>query len=61
MELTIRMLILIILLIIVFSIILFLLIFFFKQGSFRLTAKEFCLLTIGKLFGKAELCEIFIV
>ncbi|MFH8119759.1 MAG: hypothetical protein QXS37_03065 [Candidatus Aenigmatarchaeota archaeon] len=33
---------------------------FFKSNVFSWTAKELCLLTIGKLFGKAELCEVFI-
>jgi hypothetical protein len=33
---------------------------FFKSSPFGATAKEVCLLTIGKLFGKAELCEVFI-
>lgn len=33
---------------------------FFHSNVFGLAAKELCLLTIGKLFGKAELCEVFI-
>jgi len=33
---------------------------FFKTTPFGATAKEICLLTIGKVFGKAELCEVFI-
>jgi hypothetical protein len=33
---------------------------FFKSTPFAATAKEICLLTIAKLFGKAELCEVFI-
>jgi len=33
---------------------------FFKSTPFGATAKEICLLTIGKVFGKAELCEVFI-
>jgi hypothetical protein len=33
---------------------------FFKNSPFATTAKEICLLTIGKLFGKAELCDVFI-
>ncbi|MEM5855249.1 MAG: hypothetical protein QW472_02930 [Candidatus Aenigmatarchaeota archaeon] len=32
----------------------------FHSNVFSWTAKEICLLTIGKLFGKAELCEVFI-
>lgn len=33
---------------------------FFKITPFAATAKEICLLTIAKMFGKAELCEVFI-
>ena len=44
----------------VFVVILYLILLFFKQGSVSLAAKEFCLLTIGKFFGKAEICEVFI-
>jgi hypothetical protein len=33
---------------------------FFKATPFASTAKEICLLTIAKVFGKAELCEVFI-
>jgi len=33
---------------------------FFGSNVFSASAKEICLLTIGKLFGKAELCEVFI-
>jgi len=33
---------------------------FFHSSFISATAKEICLLTIGKLFGKAELCEVFI-
>jgi|GEM_PF-6317507 len=36
------------------------LVLIFGSNVFSLTAKEICLLTIGKLFGKAELCEVFI-
>jgi len=36
------------------------LVLMFGSNVFSLTAKEICLLTIGKLFGKAELCEVFI-
>jgi hypothetical protein len=33
---------------------------FFRTSPFASTAKEICLLTVGKLFEKAELCEVFI-
>ncbi|MEM5855215.1 MAG: hypothetical protein QXG39_02285 [Candidatus Aenigmatarchaeota archaeon] len=33
---------------------------FFHSNVFGWTSKELCLMTIGKLFGKAELCEVFI-
>ncbi len=33
---------------------------FFRTTPFASTLKEICLLTIAKVFGKAELCEVFI-
>jgi len=59
-ESTLKLIKMIIIFLAVFVVILFLILLFFNQGSMSLAAKEFCLLTIAKFFGKAELCEVFI-
>jgi len=59
-ELSINWLIVIVLILLSLILALIFLGLFFKFTPFGATAKEICLLTIGKLFGKAELCEVFI-
>jgi len=59
-ELSINWLIVIVLILLSLILALIFLGLFFKSTPFGAAAKEICLLTIGKLFGKAELCEVFI-
>jgi hypothetical protein len=59
-ELSINWLVVIILLLLSLVLVIIFLGIFFKSTPFAATAKEICLLTIAKVFGKAELCEVFI-
>jgi hypothetical protein len=59
-ELSINWLVVIILLLLSLVLAIIFLGIFFKSAPFAATAKEICLLTIAKVFGKAELCEVFI-
>jgi hypothetical protein len=59
-ELSINWLVVIILLLLSLVLAIIFLGIFFKSTPFAATAKEICLLTIAKVFGKAELCEVFI-
>jgi len=59
-EISINWLVIIILLLLSFILALYFIVAFFKITPFAATLKEICLLTIAKIFGKAELCEVFI-
>jgi hypothetical protein len=59
-ELSINWLVVIILLLLSLVLAIIFLGIFFKSTPFAATAKEICLLIIAKVFGKAELCEVFI-